>query len=381
MSCERERIMTMNNAFSGRVIHLPEEDFKFSMVSEVKSGEVIREKKVRVDDLIEGMLSMVEFGHLLQLILKDQLLVKEVIDVVLEQNLEQAVPQLLKNSSRILKNGNDKEMIKLLKALVSSIKVDEINRDLFQSLLGVTLSNIRDMKDASETRSLFLPLLDNLKVFDSEDKELQHKIIDMVMKLPDEKPKKVMMELLSNYQPEITISSTPILPKGTILYQETNHSGYHIVMEVERALRDVIFMDTPFTNVGHPKLLFFFSVKDKKITASKLVAVKDVNIKAKTKLYRFPFTNVYSGSQKCCWPELNKLQISDVSQLNNLPHLFFNSPANNHLFGGKNLREVFTLLKGKEFDDSTLEPLNITFESFFNLHIQATKTKKIKANA
>ena len=82
--------------------------------------------------------------------------------------------------------------------------------------------------------------------------------------------------------------------------------------------------------------------------ACQIVAVKDAIVKPKTKLFRYPFSNVYASNQ-ACWPELTNIKIKNLYELQNLPDLFFNSPANNHLFEGVNLREWFFKLLEKRF--------------------------------
>lgn len=157
------------------------------------------------------------------------------------------------------------------------------------------------------------------------------------------------------------------------MYQEESDGTKIVVLERERARRDVIFHNTPYSQVGHPKLLFAFLVKQDMIRACQIVVVKDVSIKPKTKLYRYPFSNVYSEN-RACWPELTNIKIKSLFELQNLPDLFFNSPANNHLFEGENLREWFYKLQNKDFDDSALKPLNVNVQDFFEMFKSAAET-------
>jgi hypothetical protein len=231
---------------------------------------------------------------------------------------------------------------------------------------------VREIKNDEVFAELFLILLSKVKLASTRNVQLLRGVLSALSCIQDAEVKEFFREVIAEFIPKVKTVCTPILPKGTVLYQEESDGTKIVVLERERARRDVIFHNTPYRQVGHPKLLFAFLVRQKKIQDCQIVAVKDVMVKPTTKLFRYPFSNVYPDN-RACWPEIRSIKINHLFELQNLPDLFFNSPANNDLFQGENLRDWFYKLQNKDFDDKELTPLKVNVQDFFEMFKSAAE--------
>ena len=102
---------------------------------------------------------------------------------------------------------------------------------------------------------LYLHLLAGVDLAGEASNELLKKTLDEIMKVNNPLKKDYLSKLLRRYKEKHVVCTSPILPKGTLLYQEDNRGGYIIAIEVEPQQRDVMFYQTTFANVGHPRLI------------------------------------------------------------------------------------------------------------------------------
>lgn len=143
--------------------------------------------------------------------------------------------------------------------------------------------------------------------------------------------------------------------------------GTQIVgIEVEAQRFDVQYHRKQFEAVGHPEMLYLFSIRGKKVLNCRLVCVKDQVLTPETQLYKYPFSNVHKDTSTC-WPSLKNFEVKSVAHAGTLPFAFMNSSNNDHLFTGVNLGEIYMNLQGKDFDSDSLVPLNMTFNYWLNV--------------
>ncbi len=359
---------------NGRIIVLPESDTTLARVISREEGYTVKEQRVRIDDLLNAMLSMVEPFELTKLIMKNGDMVSEIVEPAIENLKGSSLSKALGMVVERAKDTDNMELVvDLFKAVASKFDLGLLDEESLTGFLRHLLMRVGGIKNDEVFAELFLILLSKVKLASNRNEELLRGVLESLSRIQDSEVKEFFRGIAAEFVRKVKTVCTPILPKGTVLYQEESDGTKIVVLERERARRDVIFHNTPYSQVGHPKLLFAFLVKQDMIWACQIVVVKDVSIKPKTKLYRYPFSNVYSDN-RACWPELTNIKIKSLFELQNLPDLFFNSPANNHLFEGENLREWFYKLQNKDFDDSALKPLNVNVHDFFEMFKSAAET-------
>lgn len=170
---------------------------------------------------------------------------------------------------------------------------------------------------------------------------------------------------------EDVILQTPLLPRGTLLYQQTS-LGERVVMVVEPMVAPVRLGKAVIENVHFPRLIFSFSIRQNRVVMVRLVAVKDREINENTPLYRYPYSNVYEDTH-VCWSEL-PIQIQQMSELSRIPYRWFGSENTFCLYGNNNLSglEYRAYLESNQsdkregFNEDTLMPLNLTFGEWMN---------------
>lgn len=174
-------------------------------------------------------------------------------------------------------------------------------------------------------------------------------------------------------QPEMQIeTSSPVLPNNCISYGQsisvnTGKRSERFLIEVPKQQWDIYVYSTFFMNVGFPRLLFSYDIplnkNGKQIDRIGVYAVKDDGqpITEKTKLYKFPFSNVSNGI--LCLGTNSNPTISSYSELTDLhKRFFFNTPftsdhyanGNRNLSGAKDIRELAINLTEKEFPEEWL---------------------------
>src|SRR5690606_12598808 len=127
-----------------------------------------------------------------------------------------------------------------------------------------------------------------------------------------------------------------------------------------RARWDVNLGGQIIDQVGHPKLVFVFDLFRGQIQGKKVAAVKDEVITEKTKLYRYPFSNVQSGNLECCWNYFP--QLKEFRNIESYPYIFLQGERNFHLYSGEmGYRALLESLSGKDFDDNQLVDTNKVF--------------------
>ncbi|GGG18306.1 hypothetical protein [Paenibacillus abyssi] len=359
---------------NGRFIYLPDEQTKLARVVRREDGFTVREQAIRVDELFLAFTGMMEPSDLKRVLMQSSDVVSEVVKPALEnlngENLAKVLSTIVGQAE-----GTDSMplIVSLYKSVASKFDLSKLDPTSFAGFLNYVLQRVTELEDDKALADLFLVLLSKVKIASTRNSEMIRSVIGVMSNIQDAEVKQFFREAISEFSPVVKTACTPILPKGTVLYQEESNGTKIIILERDKAQRNVQFHDSVYEQVGHPKLLFAFAVRGKHIRGCRIFAVKDAVIKPATELYRYPFANVYKEDQRACWPELSGIEINNLFELQNLPELFFNSPANNHLFQGENLREWLMKLQGKDFEDKQLSSLKMSVMDCFEMFKSAAE--------
>jgi hypothetical protein len=164
------------------------------------------------------------------------------------------------------------------------------------------------------------------------------------------------------------------LPSGTVRYIAREWNGVikdeTVAMEYETVNRPFKYYKTVFESIPFPKLIFLFTVKDKRIKQAKVGALTGLRLKENSIIYHYPYSNVHSSGQ-ICFGNNTLPKIESLTELYKIPEIFLSSEMNNDLYSGANnsgmvLRELLELLDGTSFDCSILEPM-CTYREFLSV--------------
>ncbi len=107
--------------------------------------------------------------------------------------------------------------------------------------------------------------------------------------------------------------------------------------------------------IPFPRLVFYFSYQDGKMITAKCFAAKDEVLMDQSKLYHYPFGNVYSDG-KICFGGNSIPKCFSLSEIDEVIKIFYGTPSNNDLWCTKYCKDKYTGLRvlieelsGKEF--------------------------------
>jgi len=158
-----------------------------------------------------------------------------------------------------------------------------------------------------------------------------------------------------------------------VALEEPGHKR-KVLLFFPRGTFDFKSQSKDFKQIEFPSLLFYFEVSGKKITQTRIAALKNIHdkkeIKQSTRIYRYPFTHVHSN-MGVCWGSNPLPDIVSLHQLNGVPYMFINSfSAVNHYSGyykdsdKMSMTEFLTALENKEIAiDDYLIPTDYTFST------------------
>jgi len=245
------------------------------------------------------------------------------------------------------------------------------------------LTRIRRFEDRSAIEELFYYLLEEVNLLgelkgdfagkilerllmharSSLNKELIHSLFKVTSKVAE---REWIQEVLAQHIPKKKACTSPLLPKNCFIYQEMLDGAKIVGIQVEAQRFDIKYHRKEFQDVGHPNMLFLFTIRGQKVLNCKLVCVKDKILSPETQLYRYPFSNVYSNTDTC-WPDLTTYHVKSIAHVGTMPFAFIHSVNNEHLYKGVNLGEKYFELQGKDFDHDSLEPLNQTLHDWLEV--------------
>lgn len=179
-----------------------------------------------------------------------------------------------------------------------------------------------------------------------------------------------MLQQSSKLDPkEENIRIGPV-PYGYVTGSIRRDGSFSAVIKIPAGKRPLLYdggskhLDTfviPF-----PSLIFKLEVKNRHLVGSKCYAAEDTP--ADTKLYHYPFGNVY-GTAEICWGNCKLPEIDMIVDLDRIIELFFAASTNEDLFTASpevakkcgNQIELFEFLKKQErFPIDFLSPTGLT---------------------
>lgn len=137
------------------------------------------------------------------------------------------------------------------------------------------------------------------------------------------------------------------------------------VVAVLPASKQIVTYEKTKYDICMPSLVFSFKVQEERLAETKVFTIKDDIPKEKSRLYRYPFGNVFdSGS--VCWGNNCIPRIKDLKGLEMIMTLFIQSPCNDDLYNSEKcigvkelpLRQLLQNLKDKNvFPEEYLRPI------------------------
>ncbi|KZE68019.1 hypothetical protein AWM68_17775 [Fictibacillus phosphorivorans] len=205
--------------------------------------------------------------------------------------------------------------------------------------------------------------------FDKKDTKLEEMLI-VENRLVEGSFKMSVQELFATIQ-DATVGDdhipTPLLPTNCLKHVWVNRVGnvHRVYVEVPKKRWDITYHNQAFKDVGFPRMIFRYMIKNQSVELETIVAVKDqVLIKEDTPIFHFPFSHVSTEGYVCMGG--NKFpDVKAIQQLGTFHTVFLSSPFQDDYGAktttGKQIREIFTSLKGNDFNDEWLLKKNKTF--------------------
>lgn len=173
------------------------------------------------------------------------------------------------------------------------------------------------------------------------------------------------------HNPSIRVE-TPTLPANCVkhIWVHRLRNEQMVFIEVPKGKWDISYYNTPFQQVGFPRLLVGYRIQDGRILQLHLLAVKDKGrIRQDTELYKFPYANVEGG--KVCMGMNVLPQIKDLAQLATMHQLFFAAPSSTCYYsthrnesGISDLRELYSRMQDQDFPEEWLTSKGKTFGQY-----------------
>lgn len=124
------------------------------------------------------------------------------------------------------------------------------------------------------------------------------------------------------------------------------------IMLIVPKINTVVQFEKTRYKIPFPALLFFYSIRNGKITETQVYALKGGQWNDKSVLYNYPFGNVNTYSHTVCWGNNVLPEIEDLQKLDVICSLFYTSPCNNDYYKAgvstiwkiENLRNIFEKL-------------------------------------
>jgi len=360
------------------------------IVENVKNGIPMNKRRVMPSNLALSMLGTLENEEIVCHLLKDGTfdeIFQSFFDVkhANGDSLGEEMSQIVAMAFNYLDESQyDEELVKeFYLSLTQHFDPTELSEQETISALKRFLFRIRRFEDRSAIEELFYYLLEEVNLLgelkgkyagkilerlfmqarSSLNKELIHSLFQVTSEVAE---RDWIQEVLAQHIPKKKACTSPLLPKNCFIYQEMLDGAKIVGIQVEAQRFDIKYHRKEFLDVGHPNMLFLFTIRGQKVLNCKLVCVKDKILTPETQLYRYPFSNVYTNTDTC-WPDLNTYRVKSIAHLGTMPFAFLHSINNEHLFQGVNLGEKYFELQGEDFDHETLKPLNKTMNEWLEV--------------
>jgi hypothetical protein len=364
-------------------ITIDEEGMEKPLLERIEQGEVRYSANVRAVELQKMMLENADEWMLYDMVLKDdpESFIETAFRFAQEQTSIDADKLIGPMITFITEQAEDHLVRDLLVTLCKQWEVSRHDVSTFNRLLTAMLFRLKEISEPSVLLEFLRTLLEKAHVYDSPDLEVIKTVLSAVAKRVKEfeaqetieelwtymcslMSKKAILEVAKPHLHELELIS-PVLPRNCLFYKAGMGGNNEVIaLEMERVRWDVRLGENMFEQIGHPKLVFVFHLYQGEVKGAFVAAVKDEVITKRTKLYYYPFSNVYD-SMKCCWnffPELKERR-----HIETYPSLFLSGERNFDLYQkleGMEYRELLTILSGQDFNDDWLKDTGKTLEHF-----------------
>lgn len=142
------------------------------------------------------------------------------------------------------------------------------------------------------------------------------------------------------------------VPYGYVTGAIAKGNTFWCTLALPAQKRNIIYYGEMHT-IAFPAMLFHFKVQGGKLNESKCFALKEDTLTEKTKLYAYPFGNVYEDG-KICWGTCSIPKCEKMADVERYLELFFSAGTNDDLYRGivakeyMNQRALLEFLKGEE---------------------------------
>ncbi|QDX90959.1 hypothetical protein EEL30_00305 (plasmid) [Brevibacillus laterosporus] len=165
---------------------------------------------------------------------------------------------------------------------------------------------------------------------------------------------------------------TPYLPTKCIKHIWVNRAQKEqlVFIEIPKQKWDTSFYNSKLDQVGFPRLLFGYRLKENFIKKIYILAIKDKgHVLGQTEIFKFPFSNVSNGV--VCMGGNSFPNVKDLTQLSTMHNLFFAAPSSSCYYSSErnysgigDLRELYTYLQDKMFPEEWLNSKNMTLDEY-----------------
>lgn len=169
--------------------------------------------------------------------------------------------------------------------------------------------------------------------------------------------------------------SSGVLPAGCFAFSAGGSGRRRVCIDFGAENCEITYEKTVYPDFPMPRLVFGFNLAGDHIQSVDLGVAERGTLTPRTKMYRYPFSNV-SGFRLCCG--LNRLpDIKSLQQLTGVMHYIMSMPNNNdhYAVNGTKLnleyRELLETLKTRTTDfyySDVLVDSGKTLADFVNLH-------------
>ncbi|WP_066297494.1 hypothetical protein [Bacillus sp. FJAT-29937] len=353
------------------------ENDNFVQVQKIENGLPTGKRKLLTDDFLICMLGLMEDKELLSFLMTKDFI--ETIKTYMEDgeddeifnNIMQIVLDRVEKETELLEN--EPLYVELLIQLLEKVDIQKVKVGSMEKILESVFKKVEHLNDdvtifqkllllllekgqvSSELKTPVISKILNVATKKALSTENQEELLLLLEAILEKADGKLVEKTLSKSNPDRVIYNG-FMPKNIVYYAKT-FSSEVVVIDVPKGRHNIKYHDVQYKDVGHPRLLFIFNVKEGRIRSIRIVAVKDKILSENTQLYRYPYSNVHD-SGGVCW-SYSQYHIDQLEKLQHIPYIFLSTPNNSHL--SDNVRETYARFEKNDFDDEILRPMDLTF--------------------
>lgn len=113
-------------------------------------------------------------------------------------------------------------------------------------------------------------------------------------------------------------------------FLDSDGLGFKCIIVIPKGVKPLIYYDAIY-NIPFPTMVWNFTVRCNELKKSQVFVAKTDDIKDNTKLFKYPFGNVYDDGRICWGGNLNK-EIRTIREVEKVISTFFGSSTNDDLW-------------------------------------------------